>query len=94
MEFRYDQEADALSIIVSAGGIVARTRELDPGTLVDLDTLGNVLTIEVIRPARQLPIDELIDEFDLDPADAQLLRKVFGEAGKTFPFGKAEAVPA
>ena len=73
MKLVYDNEADALAIKL-AEGIVDRTVEIDPGTLVDLDAAGHVLTIEVIRPERRWPLDEVLDRFPIAPADASMLR--------------------
>lgn len=65
MIVRYDKTADALYIEVIDGAIVARTEELEPGTLVDVDERGALVGIEVIRPARDWPADEILERYPL-----------------------------
>ncbi len=92
MTFHYDTEADALDIGLRAG-IVARTVQLDAGTLVDLDAAGNVVSIEVIRPSRPWPLDELFARFPIAEDDAAVLRSFWGE-NKPYPFEAPELVLA
>jgi uncharacterized protein YuzE len=73
----YDNEADALAIRL-ADGIVDRTVEVEPGTLVDVDAAGSVLVIEVIQPARRWPLDEVLARFEIEDADAAILRGIQG----------------
>lgn len=73
MTLEYDRDADALAITLAAG-IVARTEEIDAGTLVDLDERGNVLAIEVIRPERPWPIDEIAARFGLSDEEVDVLK--------------------
>jgi uncharacterized protein YuzE len=73
----YDNEADALAIRL-ADGIVDRTVEVEPGTLVDVDAAGAVLVIEVIQPARRWPLDEVLARFEIEDADAAVLRGIQG----------------
>ena len=68
MRIEYDAEAQALEIEL-AEAAVARTVEIDSGTLVDLAADGTVVAIEVIRPGRQWPLPEILDQFEVD-ADA------------------------
>jgi uncharacterized protein YuzE len=98
ISYRYDQDADALDIRVASGS-VARTVEIDTGTLVDVDEVGAVLSIEVIRPARRWPLAEVLEQFDIDSEDADMLRSLWGEP--SYPFARpaelgsaAERVPA
>jgi uncharacterized protein YuzE len=86
LSFDFDPEADALAILV-ADGLVARTIEIDPGTLVDVDGAGRALTIELIRPNRLWPIDEVVDEFDIEDDDAVILRSLWSSQ-KPFPFAE------
>ncbi len=53
LSYHYDQTDDALDISL-AHGEVARTEQIDSGTLVDLDERGRVLSIEVDDDARLL----------------------------------------
>lgn len=77
MNLIYDTEADALDITLE-DGIVARTEEIDSGTLVDVDVQGRLLTIEVIGPARRWPLEAILDRFHVDEGDAELLRSIRG----------------
>lgn len=73
MELIYDNDADALEIVFRPG-IVSRTVEIDVGTLVDVDEHGNVTSLEVIRPSRPWPLDEIFQRFEIDERDAEQLR--------------------
>jgi uncharacterized protein YuzE len=84
MTFRYDQEADALSIELLKDVGIARTEQIDSGTLVDLDQRGRVVAIEVLRPARDWHLEDLVSDFQLDPEDVRMLEATFHES---FPFG-------
>ena len=55
MKVTYDQQADALYIEVDDTP-VARTLHIDRGTLVDLDSQGHLIGVELIRPARPWPL--------------------------------------
>lgn len=76
MQLIYDNEADALAIEL-ADGIVDHTVEIDSGTLVDVDSAGRVLTIEVIQPARRWPLDQVVSQFPIAPADLAMLRAIW-----------------
>ena len=91
MQVRYDQEADALSIRVLADAPISRTESIDSGTLVDLDRFGNVVSIEVIRPARNWPLDDIVGRYSIGEEALLMLRELWGH-DQVFPF--AEAVPA
>lgn len=64
----FDPAADALYLRVAAGE-VARTIEVDSGTLIDVDAEGQPLGIEVIHPSRPFPLQAIIDLFS--SADAR-----------------------
>jgi uncharacterized protein YuzE len=83
MKVAYDQRADALYIELQAAA-VARTVEIDRGTLVDLDADGQLIGVELIRPARPWPLNSILRRFPADPSDARLLRlleRATGDAG-------------
>jgi len=73
MEMIYDTDADALEIILGLG-IVCRTIQIDAGTLVDVDEHGDVVSLEVLRPARPWPLDEILGRFAIAERDAEQLR--------------------
>jgi uncharacterized protein YuzE len=77
MRIAYDSQADALEIVLR-DGLVARTLEVDPGTLIDLDEHGRLLSVEVIRPARNWPVEEILSRYDVAPDDARTLRRILG----------------
>jgi uncharacterized protein YuzE len=66
---RYDQTADALYIELVEGAIVARTEELEAGTLADVDEAGALVGIEVIRPARDWPAEEILTRYQVADGD-------------------------
>lgn len=84
VSLEYDRDADALYIEVRAG-IVSRTRQVDSGTLVDLDEAGRLIGIEVLRPARDWPLQRVIEEYGLGPDDSAVLVGLF-KSGKPFAF--------
>jgi uncharacterized protein YuzE len=86
MTFRYDHENDVLDIRLSDDS-VARTEEIDSGTLVDLDMHGQIVSIEVIAPGRQWPLEQILDRYVLPEADRAVLRELWHE-GAEFPFAR------
>jgi len=72
----YDLSVDALYLRVSDAP-VARTVDLDPGTLADLDESGALVGVEVLRPGRTWPLAELLRRYDLTDEDEALLRAMF-----------------
>ena len=92
--FKYDKDADALDITLREG-LVARTEEIDTGTLLDFDAAGHLVAIEVIRPARDWPLDEILSRFTLDSDVEAVLRSLWSSSPARYPFGEpAEAEPA
>ena len=77
MRIAYDSQADAIEVVLM-DGIVARTLEVDSGTLIDLDEHGRLLSIEVIRPARHWPVEEILVEYEVALEDARTLRRLVG----------------
>jgi len=86
MTLEYDKTADALEILL-ADGIVARTVELDPGTLVDVDEHGDPLSIEIIHPMRRWPLEEILDRFEVEEHDAEILSALWNERSR-YPFAE------
>jgi uncharacterized protein YuzE len=90
MNIRYDQVSDAAYIILLEGEAVSRTEQVDTGTLVDLDRLGRAVGVEVIRPARDWPLDSILDRFQVDPHAGNLLRALWHGEPRRFPFEPAQ----
>jgi uncharacterized protein YuzE len=80
MRFQYDREADALMISVREGH-VSCTEKVDNGTLLDIDKDGLLLGIEVLQPARNWPLDEILVSHQLSEQDSQTLRAVWSGNG-------------
>jgi uncharacterized protein YuzE len=78
----YDLQADALYVELEDRD-AARTVQVDPGTLVDLDAAGHILGIEVIHPARQWPLTEILHRFEVSAEDARELRVYFPTTPRT-----------
>lgn len=103
MELHYDQDADALDVRLVPGAVAELTRQIDSGTLVDLDELGGVIAIEVIHPARTWPLEEIIASFALNADDVAMLRDLVrrgfsfsgsGRVGVSAQPQRVEPVPA
>jgi uncharacterized protein YuzE len=77
MTLRYDTETDALVVLLE-DGIVARTEVVEPGTLIDLDDDGNLLTIEVLSPTRNWSLEQIIERFGIAEDNAEMLRGIRG----------------
>ena len=93
----YDNDSDALYVSFRDGVRVDRTEQIDPGTLIDLDRAGEIVGIEVLRPARAWPIDEILSRFPVAESDALLLRSVFERSvsnERRYPFSRQARVKA
>lgn len=82
----YDREADALYIALVSDRPVARTTEIDLGTLVDLDVRGRLLGVEVVRPARSWPLDAILDRYPVDAGTEAYLRSLFPPDADAAPY--------
>lgn len=80
----YDIDADALYIELRKNA-VARTVQIDSGTLVDVDAAGHVLGIEVVHPQRSWPLRAIIDRFGVTADDARELNIYFPMIAQTSP---------
>jgi uncharacterized protein YuzE len=90
MKVEYDQQADALYIELISTIEVARTVEIDPGTLVDLDADNKLIGVEIIRPARPWPVTEILSRFPADNSSARLLRLLERATGSAGTFNYAQ----
>ena len=77
MRLNYSTDADVLDINLDEG-IVARTVEIETGTLADLDEHGHLLSIEVIRPGRRWALEEILSLYEVRESDAEVLRRIHG----------------
>ena len=84
MLLKYDQTADALHIRFSVAP-VDRSEQLEPGTLVDIDWIGRLVGIELIRPARAWPLEDVVERFALADEDVVMLRSLWPSNG-VYPF--------
>lgn len=75
LRFEYSDDDDVLYVAVG-DAMVDRTVEVDPGTLVDVDRMGSMVGIELIRPSRPWPLDAIRELFPLDEDDSKLLNQV------------------
>ena len=91
MTFNYDRDVDALDIRLLGDVLVARTEQVDAGTLVDLDQHGRLVAIEVIHPGRRWPLAAILEQYPVAEEDAEVLNALWREPN-TYPF--AEAAPA
>lgn len=76
MEYTYTAEVDDLYVRLSDRP-VARTVEVTPRCLVDVDDQGNAVRIEILTVAAGWPVSEVVRRFrleDLHPILAELER--------------------
>ncbi|WP_067471559.1 DUF2283 domain-containing protein [Actinomadura hibisca] len=92
MKIDYDFDANALYITLSDAP-TARTVEIDPETMVDLDAAGKPVGIEVIAPNVGWPLSRIIAEYDISQEDAARLR-AFNVPAVGVHQAAAPAVPA
>ena len=65
MRVRFDEQADALYVRLAESPVV-ESEEVRPGVILDLDTRGEIVGIEILRVGQRLPTAELKHlEFDL-----------------------------
>jgi len=76
MQLKYDMNVGALYIRLSDGP-VARTRDLDDNTSVDLDAADEVVGIEVISITQPWALHAVLSDFQVRPTDATQLRAYF-----------------
>ena len=68
MKVRYDSETDTLSIIFSDRPVV-KSDEDKPGTILDYDESGNLVSIEILDASSRVGHPTLI-EYQVVPATA------------------------
>ncbi len=77
MRLKFDLNVGALYIRLNDES-VARTRELDDNTFVDLDAAGRVIGIEVVSVRHPFALNEILASYDIPSGDAEQLRLYFG----------------
>lgn len=93
MKFEYDEQANALSIVIHEGCAVERTEEIDAGTLVDLDRRGRPIAIEVLRPSRAWPLPEIAARFQIEESTLAMLRSLW-QSNQRYPFERPDETSA
>lgn len=82
--FKVSLDANADALYVQLGEQrVHGSIEMDPGTLVDVDEDGAVVGIEVLRPARDWPLREVLKQFTIGERERLLLAAMFGRRRPT-----------
>ena len=65
MRVRFDEQADALYVRLAESPVL-ESEDVRPGVILDLDTRGEIVGIEILRVGQRLPTAELKHlEFDL-----------------------------
>ena len=72
----YDADADAVYVKLTSRK-VARTVEVDSGTLADLDDAGRLVGVEVIHPERVWPLDVIMSRFEVSDEQERELRREY-----------------
>jgi YD repeat-containing protein len=68
MRVRYDRETDILTVIF-ADSPVAESDEDKPGTILDYDAVGNLVSIEILDASRRVGLPTQI-EYQVVPVGA------------------------
>ena len=68
MRVRYDSETDTLTVILSDSPVV-ESDEDKPGTILDYDVAGNLVSIEILDASRRVALPTQI-EYEVVPAGA------------------------
>lgn len=65
LSYRYDPDADALSIIIKPGVTSAKTVEVDESLYVDLDAEASPIAIEILSASAGFSLHDLFGQFAL-----------------------------
>jgi YD repeat-containing protein len=68
MRIRYDSETDTLAVIFADSPVV-ESDEDKPGTILDYDALGNLVSIEILDASRRVGLPAQI-EYQVVPVGA------------------------
>jgi uncharacterized protein YuzE len=66
MKIRYDQDVDALNIILNQESLVDESDEARPGIILDYDKSGELVSIEILNASEHMP-DITTMEYQLTP---------------------------
>jgi uncharacterized protein YuzE len=80
MRLKYDMTAGALYVRLTDAP-VARTRDIDDNTMIDLDANGGVIGIEVVSIAHPWPLDEILRDYAIPAREVAELQAYFRAAG-------------
>jgi len=75
-----DEKTDALYIYLDDRRPAA-TRQVEQGTIVDLDANGHLIGIEVICRHRAWPVEAILGSYPVSEADETRLRRLAGLTG-------------
>jgi len=75
-----DEKTDSLYIYLSDARPAA-TRQIEQGTIVDLDGAGRLIGIEVICRHRAWPVEEILGTYAVSEANETRLRQLAGITG-------------
>jgi uncharacterized protein YuzE len=89
MQLKYDLNVGALYIRLTDRP-VARTREIDDNTVIDLDENGDVIGIEVISIEHPWAFDDVLRHYRIPPGEEAQLRAYF----QPDDFGRGLETPA
>jgi len=77
MNISYDAEAQAAYLSLAEEATVSRTIEVTSSVLLDVDSNMNPLGLELLFPARQLPLNEL--QRYVKPEDMKKFRELWNQ---------------
>lgn len=66
MKIRYDQDVDALTIVLKQDTLVDESDEARPGVILDYDKGGELISIEILNASEHMP-DVTTLEYQLTP---------------------------
>jgi len=66
MKINYDQETDTLTVLFTEAQVVESDEE-KPGVILDYDSLGNLVSLEILDASKRIPFPNQI-EYQVTPA--------------------------